>query len=40
MFIFETINLNITTIKIIEVEMSIQTAATKLLFKLPKPILK
>jgi len=39
MFIFETINLNITTIKIIEVEMSIQTAATKLLFKLPKPIL-
>ena len=39
MFIFETIILNITTIKTIEVNMSIQAAATKLLFKLPKPIL-
>ena len=39
MFIFETIILNITTIKIIEVNMSIQATAAKLLFKLPKPIL-
>ena len=39
MFIFETIILIITTIKTIEVKMSIQAAATKLLFKLPKPIL-